>query len=129
MTARGGDYQLRTAPQTYVNPPVFAVVRFQRLWGTAAPGQQPSVTVRKILLARQLFEVWEATQSPAAQTALIQIGKLYEIERKLQHLPADERAAERRRRAAPCCLQGSAGEELREVAPLAVRPARQFCTA
>ena len=50
---------------------------------------------------RHLFEVWEATQSPAAQTALIEIGKLYAIERDLKDLSADDRAAERRRRAAP----------------------------
>ena len=50
---------------------------------------------------RQLFEVWEATKSPAAQTALIEISKLYEIEAELKDLSAEERATERRRRAAP----------------------------
>lgn len=50
---------------------------------------------------RQLFEVWEATRSPAAQTALLEIGKLYEIEREVKDLSAEERVAERRRRAAP----------------------------
>ena len=50
---------------------------------------------------RQFFEVWEATQSPTAQAAIVEIGKLYEIERDLKERPPDERCAERIRRAAP----------------------------
>lgn len=50
---------------------------------------------------RQFFEVWQATKSPAAQTALGEIAKLYEIEAELKLLSAEERAARRRQRAAP----------------------------
>jgi hypothetical protein len=50
---------------------------------------------------RQFIEVWEATKSPTAQTAIAEIGKLYEIERDLKEHPPDERRAERIRRAAP----------------------------
>jgi transposase len=50
---------------------------------------------------RQFFEVWEATQSPTAQAAIAEIGKLYEIERDLKEHPPDERRTERIRRAAP----------------------------
>ena len=32
------------AKQIYVNPPVFSIVRFQRIWGTAAPGRKQSFT-------------------------------------------------------------------------------------
>ena len=50
---------------------------------------------------RQFFEVFEATKSPAAQTALVEIGKLYDIERDLKERPPDERLAARRQRAGP----------------------------
>jgi transposase len=50
---------------------------------------------------RKLFEVWEATRSPAAKSAIEEIRKLYQIERDLKDLLPQERAHERRRRAAP----------------------------
>jgi transposase len=50
---------------------------------------------------RHFFEVWEATRSPAAQNALVEIGKLYAIECEVKDLSIEDRAAERRRRAAP----------------------------
>lgn len=50
---------------------------------------------------RQFFEVYEATQSPAAQAALVEIAKLYEIERDFKDKPPDERLAARQQRAAP----------------------------
>jgi len=50
---------------------------------------------------RHFFDVWEATKSPTAHTALAEIGKLYDIERGLKDLSPENRAAERGRRAAP----------------------------
>lgn len=50
---------------------------------------------------RQFFDVWQATQSPTAETALAEIAKLYQIEAELKDLPPKERAAERRQRAGP----------------------------
>jgi len=50
---------------------------------------------------RQFFEVFEATKSPAAQTALVEIGKLYDIERDLKERAPEERLATRRQRAGP----------------------------
>lgn len=50
---------------------------------------------------RQFFDVAQATDSPIARSALLEIGKLYEIEREVKDLGAEDRAAERRRRAAP----------------------------
>jgi transposase len=50
---------------------------------------------------RQFFDLWEAHRSPTAQRALIEIGKLYDIEREVKELANDERAAERGRSAAP----------------------------
>jgi transposase len=50
---------------------------------------------------RPFYEITQATGSPIAQSALIEIGKLYAIEADLKHLPAQERASERRARAGP----------------------------
>ena len=50
---------------------------------------------------RPFHEITQATGSPIAQSALIEIGKLYAIEADLKHLPAQERASERRARAGP----------------------------
>ena len=50
---------------------------------------------------RPFYEIAEATGSPIAQSALIVIGKLYEIEAQLKALPAQERASQRNKRAAP----------------------------
>jgi transposase len=50
---------------------------------------------------RPFYEIAEATGSPIAQSALIVIGKLYEIEAQLKALPAHHRASERKERAAP----------------------------
>jgi transposase len=50
---------------------------------------------------RQFFEVWQATKSPTAQTALGEIAKLYEIEAEAKALSAEERASQRRERAGP----------------------------
>lgn len=50
---------------------------------------------------RKFFEVWEATKSPAAQLALTQIGKLYDIERECHDVSIAERAYQRQERAAP----------------------------
>jgi transposase len=50
---------------------------------------------------RHFFDVWEATKSPTAHTALAEIGKLYDIERALKDLSPENRASERGRRAAP----------------------------
>ena len=50
---------------------------------------------------RPFYEIAEATGSPIAQSALIVIGKLYEIEAQLKARPAHERMSERKERAAP----------------------------
>jgi transposase len=50
---------------------------------------------------RQFFEVFEATKSPVAQTALVEIGKLYDIERDLKERPPDGRLGARQQRAGP----------------------------
>lgn len=50
---------------------------------------------------RPFYEIAQATGSPIAQSALIAIAKLYEIEAQLKALPAHERVSERKARAAP----------------------------
>jgi len=50
---------------------------------------------------RPFYEIAQATGSPIAQSALIEIGKLYGIEAELKHLPPEERAAQRQARAGP----------------------------
>ena len=50
---------------------------------------------------RKFTEVWDAHRSPLAQTALTQIGKLYQIEAELRELPGPERQAARQVRAGP----------------------------
>lgn len=50
---------------------------------------------------RPFYEIAQATGSPIAQHALIQIGKLYGIERDVKQLPSDARARLRQQRAGP----------------------------
>jgi transposase len=50
---------------------------------------------------RPFHEIAQATNSPIAQNALVEIGKLYAIEREVKHLLPEERAACRRQRAGP----------------------------
>ncbi len=50
---------------------------------------------------RPFHEIARATNSPIAQNALVQIGKLYAIEREVKNLLPEERAACRRQRAGP----------------------------
>lgn len=50
---------------------------------------------------RPFYEIAKATDSPIAQSALIQIGRLYGIEAELKHLPAEQRTTERQARAGP----------------------------
>ena len=50
---------------------------------------------------RPFYEIAQATGSPIAQSALIEIGKLYAIEREVQHIPPEERLAQRQARAGP----------------------------
>ena len=50
---------------------------------------------------RPFYEIAQATGSPIAKSALIEIGKLYAIEREVKHLLPEERAACRRQRAGP----------------------------
>jgi hypothetical protein len=50
---------------------------------------------------RPFYEIAQATGSPIAQSALIAIGKLYDIEVGLKHLGPIERATERKARAGP----------------------------
>jgi transposase len=50
---------------------------------------------------RPFYEIAQATGSPIAQSALIEIGKLYAIEREVKHLLPGERAAQRQARAGP----------------------------
>ena len=50
---------------------------------------------------RKYFELWHATKSPAAQTALAQIAKLYEIERDCREASNEARVEQRRTRAGP----------------------------
>lgn len=50
---------------------------------------------------RNYFDLWKATKSPSAELAMLQIGKLYEIERDCAHASIEERALERQARAGP----------------------------
>jgi hypothetical protein len=50
---------------------------------------------------RPFHEIAQATNSPIAQNALVEIGKLYAIEREVKHLLPEERAACRQQRAGP----------------------------
>ena len=50
---------------------------------------------------RPFYEIAQATGSPIAQSALIEIGRLYAIEAELKHLPPEQRATERQARAGP----------------------------
>jgi transposase len=44
---------------------------------------------------RKIFDVWEATKSPAAKEAIDRIGAVYAIEAKARFAPADERVQHR----------------------------------
>ena len=56
--------------------------------------------------ARRYFhEVFKATGSPVAQHALLEFGKLYAIEREVQHLSPELRVQLRRQRAVPILVQ------------------------
>jgi transposase len=50
---------------------------------------------------RKYFDLWQATKSPAAQLALTQIGKLYDIERDCREASIAERLDQRQTRAGP----------------------------
>jgi transposase len=50
---------------------------------------------------RNFVEVWEATKSPAAQTAITEIARLYAIESEVRDLPTAERQRHRQARAGP----------------------------
>lgn len=50
---------------------------------------------------RKFVEVWEATKSPAAQTAIAEIARLYAIEADVKELAIDERQRIRHARAGP----------------------------
>lgn len=50
---------------------------------------------------RKYVEVWETTKSPAAQTAIAEIARLYAIESEVKDLPIDERQRQRQARAGP----------------------------
>jgi hypothetical protein len=50
---------------------------------------------------RNFVEVWEATKSPAAQTAITEIARLYAIESAVQDLSVAERQRQRQARAGP----------------------------
>lgn len=54
---------------------------------------------------RPFYEIAQATNSPSAQSALIEIGKLYAIEREVKHLLPAQRAAQRRARAGPILVE------------------------
>ena len=50
---------------------------------------------------RKFVEVWEATKSPAAQTAIAEIARLYAIEAEVKELDIKERQRQRQARAGP----------------------------
>jgi hypothetical protein len=50
---------------------------------------------------RNFVEVWEATKSPAAQTAITEIARLYAIESEVKDLGVAERQRQRQARAGP----------------------------
>lgn len=50
---------------------------------------------------RKFVEVWETTKSPAAQTAITEIARLYAIESELKELTVEERQRQRQARAGP----------------------------
>jgi transposase len=54
---------------------------------------------------RPFYEIAQATGSPIAQHALVEIGKLYGIEREVKHLLPEERARLRQQRAGPILVQ------------------------
>lgn len=50
---------------------------------------------------RKFVEVWETSKSPAAQTAITQIARLYAIESELKDLTVEQRQCQRQARAGP----------------------------
>jgi hypothetical protein len=52
-------------------------------------------------LRRDFHDVWKATDSPIAREALEQIGALYDIERRITGLPAEQRRAVRQTESRP----------------------------
>jgi len=50
---------------------------------------------------RKYVEVWESTKSPAAQTAIAEIARLYAIESEVKDLTVEQRQGERQARAGP----------------------------
>lgn len=50
---------------------------------------------------RKYVEVWETTKSPAAQTAIAEIARLYAIESEVKDLTVEQRQGERQARAGP----------------------------
>lgn len=50
---------------------------------------------------RNFTDLYKASKSPVAGTAIAFIGKLYDIEREVKDLPPDQRLVERRRRSEP----------------------------
>lgn len=50
---------------------------------------------------RKYVEVWETTRSPAAQTAIAEIARLYAIESEVKDLTVEERQRQRQARAGP----------------------------
>ena len=50
---------------------------------------------------RKFVEVWETTRSPAAQTAIAEIARLYAIESEVKNLTVEERQRQRQARAGP----------------------------
>jgi hypothetical protein len=51
--------------------------------------------------ARNFVEVWDATKSPAAQTAITEIARLYAIESEVKNLGVAQRQRQRQARAGP----------------------------
>ena len=52
-------------------------------------------------MRRKFFELYESTQSPVAQKALDRINALYQVEKRINGLPPDERQHYRQHRAKP----------------------------
>jgi transposase len=71
---------------------------------TQPRGNRPPQVIHVACMAhvrRKLFEVFEATRSPIAETALQRIAALYAIEAEINGKPAEQRLAERQARSKP----------------------------
>lgn len=79
-----------------------AYTGFKALYETRADG---SVQFREAAcwahLRRDFHDIWTGTKSEIAKEALDRIGQLYDIERQIKGLPADERLAIRQQKAKP----------------------------